>query len=171
MYLRGQLQATRSTRFEKHSCYRHIKSSLSITSYPSYSDSFYQSSIPNATRTPIPNPESTPCVANFPTAPLGVFEFNDCTCSVILGHVGLTSTSLYSLATHNNTPFVHPNPACTAYSPPLPALSTSSAENFSNKCPFWSVEAVKFNVELSNRGRRPGMEPPVAYQLQKTLVT
>ena len=50
------------------------------------------------------------------------------------GHTGATSRLPNVLAIHSTTPFVHPKPAWTVYSPPRPALSTSRIENFSNIC-------------------------------------
>ena len=51
------------------------------------------------------------------------------------GQLGATSSDPNWLAAHNTTPFVHPNPAWTVYSPPEPPISISLILNFSNICP------------------------------------
>lgn len=101
------------------------------------------------------------------------------TCASRSGQFGATSTSPYWLATQRATPFVQPNPACTVYSPPLPAESMSEIENFSNICsahkqqkqdremqrltlPVLLALWVTFNSWSERRGRTPGIEPPVA---------
>ena len=62
------------------------------------------------------------------------------------GQTGATSWLPKLLATQSTTPFVHPKPAWTVYSPPLPALSTSLIENFSN---IWKKTTV-----MSHRVKR-----------------
>ena len=62
------------------------------------------------------------------------------------GQTGATSWLPKLLATQSTTPFVHPKPAWTVYSPPRPALSTSRIENFSN---IW-----KKTTAMSHRVKR-----------------
>lgn len=50
------------------------------------------------------------------------------------GQLGPFRTSPYVAAVQRATPFVHPKPAWTVYSPPEPEESTSEMENFSNIC-------------------------------------
>lgn len=86
------------------------------------------------------------------------------------GHAGAERTSPKVEATHKTAPLVHPKPACTVYSPPVPDASTSNILNFSYICPVeLGSECVKFNNSGESCANKPGIDPPVAYQLQNTL--
>jgi len=86
------------------------------------------------------------------------------------GHAGAESTSPNVDATHSTAPLVHPKPACTVYSPPVPDASTSNMLNFSYICPVeLGSECVRFNSSGESCVSIPGIDPPVAYQLQNTL--
>ena len=73
---------------------------------------------------------------------------------------GCLSSWLKISPAHKRTPFVHPNPGTTVYSPPPPATLMLLSAYFSNRVPLTLGELP------CNGGRTFGMAPSVAIQVQ-----